>query len=417
LSIVAFVYLLPAGKFSIRLLTISVVCALVLLLVSALIIDGSIVGFIKRIQLGIKFGEYLKGGHTLAQILRIDLFILGSKFKFIFFLTSSAIFIAIWCLYAEKKKWSVVGLFISIVFFAVTALSALDQIQYPIRLGRFQGLLIFAIVYASVIAVMVCGRLSALKAISAKQWSVAMLFFAMPHIYSFGTNSNYWDRGSSAAIFWLLGGVIILAPLIHGRVGLVIVFPIVLATQAITAIILQTGLEIPYRQPQPLRLNQTVLEIGPQKSTLILPHGYAEYISNAMTSAHNAGFEPKTPVIDLTGQSPGILYAIGAESIGHAWMIGGYPGSEAFVEAGLKQVSCEKNAHAWVLFEQKVKRTRIIPADFMMRLGLDFPNDYEKVGTWQTAKGAGGFKTKRTQELYKPTYPEHSMKKCQALRE
>lgn len=417
LAIATLVYILTSGKFSIRLLSLSVLCAIVLLFVSALIIDGSVVGFINRIQLGIKFGEYLQGGHTLAQILRIDGFRLGSNFKFIFFLISSAIFIAIWCLYTEKKKWRLVGIFISIAFFAITALSALNQIQYPLRLGRFQVLLIFALVYASVIAVMVFGRLRVLKAISAKQWSVACLFFIMPHVYAFGTNTNYWDRGSSAAIFWLLGGLVILAPLIHRRVGLITIFPIVFANQAITAIILNTGLETPYRQPQPLRLNQHVLEIGPQKSTLILPHGYAEYISNAMTSAHNAGFEPKMPVIDLTGQSPGILYVIGAESIGHAWMIGRYPGSEAFVEAGLKQVSCEKNAAAWVLLEQKVDRTRIISTDFMMRLGLDFPNGYEKVGAWQTAKGAGGFNTKRTQELYKPIYPEVSMKKCQALLE
>ena len=33
-------------------------------------------------------------------------------------------------------------------------------------------------------------------------------------------------------------------------------------------------------------------------------------------------------MIDLTGQSPGILYAIGAVNVGQAWTIGGYPGSK-----------------------------------------------------------------------------------------
>lgn len=414
LAIAALVYLLLARKFSIRLLTISVVCALASLLASALIIDGSIAAFIRRIQLGLEFGHYLEAGHTLGQILRIDGFKLGSKFKFFILLISSAVFIAIWCLYAEKKKWSVVGLSISIIFFVITAFLALGQIQQPIKLGFYQGLLIFALVYASVIAVLVFGRLNSLKTISAQQWSVAALFIVMPHIYAFGSENNYWRHGSSAAIFWLLGGLVILAPLIRRRDGLVIVFPVVLAAQAITAILLQTGLEDPYRQPQPLRLNLTTLEIGPQKSTLILPHGYAEYISNAVQAAHNADFDSKMPVIDLTGQSPGIVYALDAESIGHAWTLGGYAGSEAFVEAGLGQVSCEKIALAWVLFEQEGPLS--IPTDFMLRLGLNFPNEYEKVGAWQTAEGAGGFETRRIQELYKPIHPEYSMNKCESLR-
>lgn len=414
LAIAALVYLLLVRKFTIGLLAISLASALALLLASALIIDGSIVGFIKRLQLGIEFGDYLGGANVLSKILRIDGFKVSSKFKLIIFLISSVVFIALWSLYAEKEKWSFVGLLISIIFFAITALLTLGQIQQLIGLGRFQGLLIFSVVYASIIAVLVLGRLSVLKTVSVKQWSVAALFMLMPHIYAFGSGNNYWSHGSSAAIFWLLGGLIILASLIHRRVGLVIVFPIVLATQAITAILLQTGLENPYRQPQPLRMNQSALEIGPQKSTLILSSSYAEYISSAVMTAYDAGFESKTPVIDLTGQSPGILYALDAENVGQAWTLGGYPGSEAFVEAGLGQVSCQKIALAWVLFEQEGPRS--IPTDFMLRLGLDFPNEYEKVGAWETAEGAGGYVTKRTQELYKPIHPEYSLNQCESLR-
>ena len=57
LAIAAFIYLLTARKFSIRLLTVPVVCALAFLFARVLIVDGSIVRFIKRIQLGMKFGR------------------------------------------------------------------------------------------------------------------------------------------------------------------------------------------------------------------------------------------------------------------------------------------------------------------------------------------------------------------------
>jgi hypothetical protein len=119
-----------------------------------------------------------------------------------------------------------------------------------------------------------------------------------------------------------------------------------------------------------------------------------------MATAKNAGFESNMPLIDLSGQSPGILYAIGAESIGLAWIIGGYLGSLKHAEAALTHTSCEKISVAWILFEQDGPRS--IPTELMTNFGANFPNGYKHVGTWHTAEGAGGYRERRTQNLYKP---------------
>jgi hypothetical protein len=415
LAVGVFVYLLLARKFSIRMLALTVVCALALLFVSALIIDGSVVGFINRYKLGIEFAGLLGAGHSLSQILRIDEFQLSEQFKLIICLLAGVLILALCSVCTKSKKWSFIGLLVSIALFTLTALLTLGQIHRVAELGKFRGLLIFAVVYAVAITTLVLGRLQALKTISLPQWSIAALFLVMPHIYAFGTNGNYWQAGGSAAIFWLLAGLALLGPLIRVRASWFLALPLVLAAQAVTATLLQTGLEQPYRQPQPLRHNVSTLQIGPQRSALTLSEGYSTYIASAMDIAKKARFESNLPLIDLSGQSPGILFAINAQSIGQAWTVGGYPGSLKLAEYALALTSCEKIAVAWVLFEPKGPRS--IPVELMTLLGSNFPRGYELAGAWETAEGAGGYQNRRTQELYKPIEPYKTLTTCRNLRE
>ena len=98
-------------------------------------------------------------------------------------------------------------------------------------------------------------------------------------------------------------------------------------SQLITATYLNNEFENPYRQPQPLRLNDSSVEINPKGSSIMLSSEYATYIYNARQIVKNAGFKIRTPVIDLTGQSPTLVYLINAENLGLAWGSGGHPGS------------------------------------------------------------------------------------------
>lgn len=409
------IYLLLARKFSIRVLTLTLGCTLILILISALLIDSSPLAFFKRLQLGFSLSQYLGGGHTLEKILRIDEFLLDPKTKLGLRLVFCLLLIALWGALAKNKHWLFVTTLISITFFAVTVMLTLGQIHKTAGLGQFQGLLTFALVYAATAAALILGRLKALRSLSASHWAIAALFLIMPHIYAFGTNGNYWKAGSSAAIFWLLAGVTLLGPLIRVSASWVLLLPLAIAAQSITATLLQTGLEQPYRQTQPLRLNASISEIGSQKSELVLSKGYAEYINRAKSTVRETGFNSRTPMIDLTGQSPGILYAMGAENIGQAWIVGGYPGSLKLAEAALAHSTCEIISEAWVLFEPGGPRS--IPTELMLTLGADFPNDYELVGSWQIAEGAGGYSDRRTQDLYKPLKPHKTLMTCQKLRE
>jgi len=404
----AFIYLLFTRKFSIRFSFISLATALLLTTGSAILIDGSIGRFGDRLQLGYEYTKNLGAGHSLIQSLRIDAFQLDKKLMLAILFVIGTLVIAIWSAWTMNKKWSFIGPLLSTSFFTITVLLTLGKIQGATGFGSFQNLLIFGLVISMVLAVLILGGLNALSSIKASQWSTACLFFAMPHFYAFGTGNNYWIAGGWAAIFWLLAGITLIIPLIHQRNSWMLALPVAIATQAVTAVLLQTGLEQPYRQSQPLRLNVSTLEIGPQRSSLVISEDSSEYIKSAVAAAKKAGFQPTTPMIDLSGESPGILFALEAKIIGQPWTLGGSPGSLLFNESALGYFSCQEISKAWLLFEPNGPRS--IPTELMQNLGADFPDDYQQVGGWQTAKGAA-------QELYKPVTPSETLVTCKALRD
>lgn len=414
LAICVFIYLLLARKFSIRLFVLIATSVLVLLFISALLIDGSLIGFIKRYQLGFEYARNLLGANTFNAILRIDNFQLDKHSKIGMLLIFSSLFIALWSIITKHKKLWFIGILFSILFFAITSLLTFGQIHRSAELNAYQGLILFALTYAMVAIAYLFGGLRSLKAVSTQQWAIFVFFLAMPHIYAFGTGNNYWLSGSAAAVFWLLAGLTLLGPLIRIRASLRFILPIALAAQAVTAILLQTGLEHPYRQPQPLRLNTSVQKIGLQRSTLLLSKGYADYISSVVSVAQKGKFESNTPIIDLTGQSPGILFAMKAMNIGHAWTLGGYPGSFDFVKAGLLRFSCEEISRAWVLLEPQGPRP--ISSEIMREIGADFPAGFVLVGSWQTAEGASGNEVSREQLLFKPISPDETFANCKTMR-
>ena len=415
LAIGVFVFLIVSRKFSFNLILITLFWTLTLVFASALMIDGSIAVFFKRIQLGLESAKYLGGGHNLSQIVRIDDFIIERKLQNAIVLFFGLISLALWSNFSINKNWSFIGLLISIGLFILTILITTGQMHGAAALGRFQGLLIFAIVYSLAFIAIALGGLRILRKISLEQWAMVTIFLSMPHIYAIGTNGNYWQAGGAAAVFWIVAGFVLLGPLIREHNSWLLVLPVALATQSVTAILVHTGLEQPYRQTQPLRFNASLTEFGPQKSKLVLSEGYSKYIDDVDLAISKAGFESTTPMIDLSGQSPGILYSIGAENIGQAWTIGGYPGSLKQAQMQLSRTPCGKISDAWILFEKDGPRS--IQTELMHNLGADFPNSYIQAGTWKTAEGAGGYKERRTQEIFKPIDPSRTFITCQKLRE
>lgn len=123
------------------------------------------------------------------------------------------------------------------------------------------------------------------------------------------------------------------------------------------------------------------------------------YVEEINALASKGGMQPSQPVIDLTGASPGSLFAINATSLGSAWMLGGYEGSRSFALTKLEQVSRSEFKRAWVLVENW---SRQIDSTILNEYGLNLESDYHPVGSVIVPKGWGGRKEDQVQTLYKP---------------
>ncbi len=95
----------------------------------------------------------------------------------------------------------------------------------------------------------------------------------------------------------------------------------------------------------------------------------------------------------MTGASPGAHVILGANFIGTPWLLGGYSGSEKFAYTVLSNSNIDTLKSAWILTAPtgRIK----LPDTILKDVGLDFPNNYVKVGTVKT-----GYRSE-TQELWK----------------
>ena len=409
------IYLLLARKLCVRLLAVSLITALGLLILSAFAIDGSIFGFIARLQGGVEQVSALGGGHSLAQMLRLDDFFLGERGNHILIASIAVISLTVYFSQVANRALMYSSVVLSIAFALASLMIILGVLHQSLDIGPFQGLLLCAVSFSAILACFFIQPFNGILIIARSQWALAVTLMVFPYAYAFGTNGNYWSVAANAGIFWVLSGLVFLSPFVPTKKLLAILLPLGLAVQLISVSLVNTGLETPYRQPQRLRNNDYKLEIGQPGSTLILSKDFAQYFAEAINVAKKGEFRRGTPMIDLSGQSPGILYSIGASNIGQAWTIGGYPGSDKLAVKKLEKVACEDLATAWLLAEPEGPRK--ISLDILSSFGANFSTDFQTVGTFDTATGAGGYKEVRAQMILKPIRSvDAAIAACAAMR-
>jgi hypothetical protein len=92
----------------------------------------------------------------------------------------------------------------------------------------------------------------------------------------------------------------------------------------------------------------------------------------------------KITLLDMTGASSGANIILSAAFFGEQWLSGGYKGSIPYVtRILLSYKNTEKIKKAWILVAPKGRRK--IPLNILNKVGLNFPDDYKKVGVFRTA--------------------------------
>jgi hypothetical protein len=235
----------------------------------------------------------------------------------------------------------------------------------------------------------------------------------LPYVYAFGTGNNYWEQAGHVAIFWLLGGVVIASDVVERNTAWSNLTSIAAAALFVPTSVLFAAMEYPYRQTQPLRVQTSATETGPSNATLLVTEDAAAYVRDFRGIATDNGFKTGDPLLDLSGRSPGLVYAMGARPPGAAWILAGYPGSNEFLNAVLTGEGCDVLGASWILTEPSSSVS--FSANLLQRYGIDISRDYHEVGSVRSVRGAS--RTRFEQFLLKPSRtPDVARQACEQAR-
>lgn len=416
-SACALIYLIAARKATGKMLCLSLLLSIALLAASAIAIDGSPTEFSGRLRAGFSMATGLGAGHGVLGSFRLDRFEFGGSSGTILLICVVGIAFSTLAQRSTRLLVRFTGWLPPLVAL-LSIFSIFFGSHYLPDAGDFQHLIVWCVPIAMALITIAAGGWRSVATMTAQQWSSFALLIALPYVFAFGTANNYWWHGGLAGFFYILGGLALISPMALQRHSAEILVPVLVATQLLTAFMVLIGVERPYYQVRPLRESHQAVEIGRHGSDLLLFDELAAYATRAKNAANQAGFVRGTPVIDLSGHSPGLLYAIGASNTAQPWIIGNYPGytgSEQMARLALWRTSCEELANAWLLTEPEGPVS--LHSNLVKVFGADPISDYAIAGAFETTKGVGSFMEIRKQLLLKPSRsPERALSACSAAK-
>jgi hypothetical protein len=404
LGLFAFLYLAGSRKLSVTGLSSSILSATLFTVFFAMLVDGSVFGFRDRLLEGMRLARLVSPDYDAMKMVRVgDIRFSKSEVNYLVF---GIIGIVAAVHFSRFRNTSHTILWAA--SFALAASTALWVVFIAdhtlLKSTLWVHLIILSVPIALLLIGVFNGKFRGMSAEQAsRQWPLFLVLMAFPYAFAFGTGGNYWTYAGFASLFWILAGLSFIEPAnSDGRI-----FPLIsiaVCVELFTGLILLVPMEEPYYQPHPLRNSSFKIDIGRSGSTLIIPATYGKYISRVVDQAKHGGFKPGMPVIDLTGHSPGVLYALQASSVGSAWFYGNFGNTRKTAEIAaievLKNVNCEEISKSWLLLEPEGPVR--ISSEILMRFGIDVASDYLRVGDFSTETSLGGFAEVQRQELLKP---------------
>ena len=384
-ALVVGVALLMVGPQGRRAGTASLAIAGGVLLLVSWTLAGSPLRFVDRLRRSVEDAGGMEAGHDLASAVAAFGLPHTSGSAVVMSLALAAVAFAwarSWLTEARAARWT--WLFLAGVLAAVAAVAAywlaVDR-DNATDLAPTRALSVVLLnLRGAVIAAAPSGLIGAALLTKRRRpdrttWTLAVALCLLPHAWIFGSNTDYWRGASLLFVLWFAGAVVILGTHLDRRstAPVVAALPMILVAAAVTAAVLTT----PYRQVVPLFAQETPTRVGPS-GTLLLAPDFAKAIKGFRHEASRAGFTPGTPIVDLSGEMPALIYALEGAAAGAPWIIGGYPGSNAVARRTLARTSCATLARAWLVQERG--GTRAVDPAVLSTAGATL-DDWEPVAT------------------------------------
>ena len=182
---------------------------------------------------------------------------------------------------------------------------------------------------------------------------VSVLLFALPVVCSIGTNGSLPAHTQMAAVF---GVIAIMLPLQRlWASGLIhpSALALALAVLCLPTVVSQwrslTDPNFTYRLRTGLLDQRLPLVLGAAGDALLVDAVTRDNIALISDAMRAAGYVAGEPILDVTGDGPGLVYALGGRPVGAAWLIGGYAGSERVAALVLKNVPVALLQRSWAI--------------------------------------------------------------------
>jgi hypothetical protein len=140
-----------------------------------------------------------------------------------------------------------------------------------------------------------------------------------------------------------------------------------------------TDVNYTYRQLSALGDQAVPMRLGAAADTLLVDATTRETLQSVIGAARAVGLAPGEAILDFTGDGPGLVYALAGRPLGTAWLLGGYPGSQAAATRLVARLPLQALRDAWLLSSDDNPRAirgwrRLLE----VRLG---PGSHERVDT------------------------------------
>lgn len=388
--------------------------ALALLVVTAYLIDGGVTGLVARMISSAKAETLLGAGHEISLIFRIDWLPTSRSQLVSAVLVAAALLLSIF-MGSTHKLLTSLALAVVLILTVAIALLRIDPIS--IKLST-----LFLVPAFTCLGTMFYREGLVLRTQTRDSIALALTFLVLPHLLALGSNVNYWTVGSKAALFWMLAVVAFLSPLAQQGRSVATLLPLTVLAQLLTASVVNAAILNPWRQIKDLHAYIAVTPL-PGGGRLVLSQPLHDYLASARARARAAGLEVGTPMVDLSGRSPGLLYVLETRALGLPWLIGAYPGGNAAAtverlgpplpivpyagsNAAAVEVlgleNCTDLAKAWVLIEPEGPH-HLDPTSVMASFGAG-QADYVAAAAFETPFD-GDYPSTYRQVLLKPLRP------------
>jgi hypothetical protein len=205
------------------------------------------------------------------------------------------------------------------------------------------------------------------------------LMILIPITMFIGTNNLLLSQASFFTGAWPLLFLIAPCAALGAKTRTPALYAILLLAAGLTGHVLHSGIVSPYRLDAPLLADLAPVSALEPLSGLELESERAAFLSRFSETMEAQGFRDGTPLLDLTGAHPGLVYAVGGVPPGISWIGGGYSFSLGLLRESMALMDETQHQNVWLLFAPGHHRG--FSEDELRQAGIDLDRDFEQAAT------------------------------------